>query len=394
MKIDKGRVNLLTLPYSIRKGMVWLMSNTGYIYMIENRINKKKYIGQTNDAKTRKIRHWCNLRNNQHINNHLQNSWNKYGKKNFRFKIIEENIPLDELDDRERYWIKYYDTYEGEGYNFTSGGNVLRGEENPFYGKKHTEETKKIMSIKAKGHKRGLGRKLSKKTKEKLSKKHTGKKLSEETKRKISKATKGKNNPFYGCTHTEETIGKISGENHYKSQGSFETSLLLIEEAKDRKMTIKELSVKYNLSPNVVRNICNGEHWTTRHISKEKLPNINGYAVTIEEAINILKDRKKYFSLSDLAKKYDISGTTAGTICIGEHPICQEIDFDYSQLPRSVNQHKKEQESPITVNIAKKILKDRAKGLLYKELKDKYKISMSVISKILNNKHWTNQYIK
>lgn len=51
----------------------------------------------------------------------------KYGIENFTFEIIELCDAKD-LDERERYWIKKYDSFNN-GYNRTSGGSVLRGEE-------------------------------------------------------------------------------------------------------------------------------------------------------------------------------------------------------------------------------------------------------------------------
>lgn len=61
---------------------------SAYIYAIENLINHKKYIGQTKNPKNRKTSHFSKLRNNKHINKHLQNAWNKYGEFNFIFYIL------------------------------------------------------------------------------------------------------------------------------------------------------------------------------------------------------------------------------------------------------------------------------------------------------------------
>ena len=61
---------------------------SAYIYAIENLINHKKYIGQTKNPKTRKCSHFSKLRHNKHINQHLQNAWNKYGESNFKFYIL------------------------------------------------------------------------------------------------------------------------------------------------------------------------------------------------------------------------------------------------------------------------------------------------------------------
>lgn len=81
------------------------------------------------------------------------------------------------------------------------------GEKNPFYGKHHTEETKKKLSEKTKQYTATFGSIrtgaiLTADTKEKISKKHKGKILSEETKRKIGKASKGR-------VHSPETKEKM-----------------------------------------------------------------------------------------------------------------------------------------------------------------------------------------
>ena len=94
------------------------------IYKIENKINGKVYIGQSKDINKRWIEHKSNLNNNRHPNKKLQNAWNSYGKDNFDFTVLEEcdnNI----INDREIYWISYYDSSNRElGYNLSTGGEA------------------------------------------------------------------------------------------------------------------------------------------------------------------------------------------------------------------------------------------------------------------------------
>lgn len=69
------------------------------IYEIVNITNNAKYIGSSMRNKLRFHRHISDLNHNKHHSNHLQRAWNKYGKENFQFNIIEsfENISQNEL---------------------------------------------------------------------------------------------------------------------------------------------------------------------------------------------------------------------------------------------------------------------------------------------------------
>jgi len=78
------------------------------------------------------------------------------------------------------------------------------GENNPMYGKKHSEDTKQKMSEKAKG------RKFSNETKQKMSEAKRGKPLSDKHKQSLSISQSGENNGMYGKTHTEESKRKMS----------------------------------------------------------------------------------------------------------------------------------------------------------------------------------------
>ena len=79
-----------------------------------------------------------------------------------------------------------------------------RGELSPLFGRKFSEEHRQKIS------KALSKRKLSKETIARISQSKKGRKLSEEHRQKISEKTKGENNPFYGKSHSEETKRKIS----------------------------------------------------------------------------------------------------------------------------------------------------------------------------------------
>lgn len=100
------------------------------IYKIENKINHKIYIGQSNNVKERWVSHCTPSAANYAV---ISRAIQKYGKENFDFSVIESDV--ENYDERERYWIKYYDCIVPKGYNVTNGGQNgyegLTGEQNP-----------------------------------------------------------------------------------------------------------------------------------------------------------------------------------------------------------------------------------------------------------------------
>ena len=92
------------------------------IYKIENKVNGKKYIGQSIDIGKRWSSHCTMLKYNKHTSVHLQGAYNFYGEESFSFSVLEE-CGEDKLDERERYWIAYYNATNPEyGYNVLEGG--------------------------------------------------------------------------------------------------------------------------------------------------------------------------------------------------------------------------------------------------------------------------------
>ena len=96
---------------------------TGTIYIIKNTINDKVYIGQTTMSVHERWK--AHLKPSTHKlkgKYKLYNAMNKYGKENFYYEILEENVPIDELNQREIDYIAQYDSYFN-GYNSTKGGD-------------------------------------------------------------------------------------------------------------------------------------------------------------------------------------------------------------------------------------------------------------------------------
>lgn len=97
------------------------------IYRIENLINHKNYIGQSVRIDARWNAHMQLAFEPSSIsyNYPLYKAIRKYGLENFNFTILEECLE-QELDEKEIYWIKIFDSYGKHGYNQTSGGSGYR----------------------------------------------------------------------------------------------------------------------------------------------------------------------------------------------------------------------------------------------------------------------------
>lgn len=137
------------------------------IYVIKNLKTGHRYIGQSIDLKRRMRRQHQRLRDNKHENDYIQKHYNKYGDENFLFSIIE-TCPLEMLDEKEIYWINYYDTMNrAKGYNLESGGNAQKiiseearrkkqGCNNPMYGRKWNNTQRVRITLANRGNSKKL----------------------------------------------------------------------------------------------------------------------------------------------------------------------------------------------------------------------------------------------
>ena len=81
------------------------------------------YIGKTiGSVDLRWKQHISDSRNPKRNHRHLYRAMNKYGIDNFKIETIECVNDVDELSEREKYWIDYFGTYQ-KGYNETRGGD-------------------------------------------------------------------------------------------------------------------------------------------------------------------------------------------------------------------------------------------------------------------------------
>lgn len=134
------------------------------VYRIYCFKNKKSYIGSSTNISSRIQSHKSLLRRGKHHSLPMQYAYDKYGIDNFYFYIIEmcEHNKLEEI---EKHYINFYNSVAPNGFNIESNPKLSRhtfetrtkmsskriGENNPFFGKKHSEKTKRKISESRKG---------------------------------------------------------------------------------------------------------------------------------------------------------------------------------------------------------------------------------------------------
>ena len=181
------------------------------IYKITNLLDKKIYIGQTQRTLEERMKEHCRNRRKSYIYNAIK----KYGIENFSAEVIETCETVEELNEREIFWIKFFDCKRPNGYNLTDGGEGCRGyivtaETRKKISESHkgkcgricSEETKAKISAANKGHS------VSEKSRAMMSAAHKGKKLSEETKAKMSASKKNKRTII--CIEKEKIFESIA----------------------------------------------------------------------------------------------------------------------------------------------------------------------------------------
>lgn len=114
------------------------------VYVHQNKINGKRYIGITNNTGKR----WCGKGKRYENCPSFGAAIRKYGWDNFYHVVIVSGLTLDEANVLEQFFISKYRTCEKKhGYNIARGGNNAP----TMLGKHHSEETKRKMREAAHG---------------------------------------------------------------------------------------------------------------------------------------------------------------------------------------------------------------------------------------------------
>ena len=216
----------------------------GFIYITTNMINGMKYLGQKSFDDNNKWRNYLGS------GKALKNAIRKYGKQNFDRNIICFCYSPEELNEAEYALSVFLNVVEDRNwYNLCYGGEVpigyvatdearskmseaqkarwtdelrrelgekMSGECNPFYGKHHTEDTRKVLSEQHTGMKASddartkMSQSQTERFKDPVERAKCGWEHTEEQKKEHSERMSGEGHPMFGKHHSEETKKKIS----------------------------------------------------------------------------------------------------------------------------------------------------------------------------------------
>jgi group I intron endonuclease len=271
----------------------------GIIYRVTNNINSKSYVGQSifSTIKNRKRDHW-NDTFLRFDDLKFHRALKKHGFENFNWEIID-NCDNDKLDEREIYWISFYDSFK-KGYNSTLGGQGNYGHKfnkkqikklSIAVKKSRTPEVRKKIGDAQRGSKHHqFGKPLKAETKRKLSISLTGRKHTEETKRKISDAQRGSKHHQFGKPLSDEIKEKIristsGSKNHnYGKQKSEEVRRKISESEKGKVMSL-ESRQKMSKNSTIKKKVMCVETGNIYNSIKEASILTNSYAQTIGACI-------------------------------------------------------------------------------------------------------------
>ena len=184
--------------------------------MIKNKINGKIYVGKTKRTLA--------VRVNEHIkgaaDSLIHRAIIKYGFENFEVSVLEKCNSMEELNEREKFWISKLNSKVPNGYNLTDGGDGGLGHvvtletrqkiSTSKTGKSGHPPSEKQLRITAEIGRKSKGRKLRPRTEEEkkhLSELFKGRKISEETKAKM--VASNWNRRTVRCKETGELFSPI-----------------------------------------------------------------------------------------------------------------------------------------------------------------------------------------
>jgi len=241
----------------------------GVIYKITNKFNFMVYIGKT--ARTLEIRMKEHL---SETKTYIDRAIHKYGIDAFEVSVIEECATLEELNEREIFWIAFYNCKKPNGYNLTDGGEGI------------------------------IGYKFSSELIEKRSKSRQGKKLSEKARKTLSDSQKGK-------TFSDEIRARMSNVKKNKCPVKCVETGLIFDSILAASNWSKTSRINIRRALDKSTSIAGGYHWC--YVDSANPPVRNQRPVKCVETGEIFE------SMSAAAKSIGISSSGIKNVIIGKN---------------------------------------------------------------------------
>lgn len=340
------------------------------IYIIKNSINNKVYIGQSKNAAERWLSYIYNATYEAKIDKDVQvihKAMIKYGIDKFHYEILEYQI--QNYDEREKYWIEFYNSQVPNGYNVSPGGNGsgvgIKNVSSVF--KDETKLLECISDISS-----------SKKTFTNIAKK-------------------------FGCS--QEVISAINSGNRYRKDSliyplrntdnrySYSKLKQIRYSLKyELDLSLKDISNKYKVDCSQVSKINQGKIY---FVKNEKYPLRNKRFTDLDDETvdKIIEDIiNSDLCLSDIAAKYNISRTRISGINQGAHYIKDGLNYP---LRDDTDKRSKSLKKFIDLDIIKEIHELLSSGCSIKRIADKYNVSTTTICNINSGrckKYILNEY--
>lgn len=274
------------------------------VYCIENIYNGKMYIGSSFNAHQRIMAHFSLLRNNKSHNNHLQASYNKYGRDAFVGYVVEfceKNI----VKDREQFWI---DNTNCIANGFNKSSTVIDNS-----GWNHSEELKAKLSKERTGSGNPqYGKKMSTEQVEEIRKRGTGRKHKKQSKDLMIK---------HRANHKKFYVGSKSGKAILNERKVYRIKLLLAE----NKLSFSEIALKFNVAAPTIGGIFTNKRWShvpcseldqykkTYKINSRQIGEANNKSkLTAKDVIEIRQISGK--SYAAIGRMYNVSDVTISNI--------------------------------------------------------------------------------
>lgn len=254
------------------------------VYCHINKINGKRYIGITSQTPNQRFRNGKGYKSSPHFYSAIL----KYGWDNFEHQILFSRLSESEAKDKEIEMIERYNTTNAFfGYNITPGGDGYSGENNPWYGKHHTEESKRKMSKAKKGVPK------TEEWKKKISESNKGRIVSSETKAKMKgnhADFSGENNPMYRrklsdkaiekmvkASKTKEAIAKMKQNKvWYSGKDNPNAKRVICVETQKVYDTLNEAAIDNGCNPSKVSAVCHGKRTHTKNLHFKFIGEENG----------------------------------------------------------------------------------------------------------------------